>query len=62
MPMPATSIGIARYAGVLHVSGPSTPTTACCQSSSAMRNARAASSGSRSFSTRYAMAAAAAAM
>ena len=35
MPMPASSIGVAANAGVCHVVGPSTPTIACCQSSSA---------------------------
>jgi hypothetical protein len=49
-------------AGVCQVDGPSTPTIACAQSSSAIARLRAASAGIADLSTRDAIAAAAAAM
>ena len=61
-PIAASSMRLAAKAGVCQVDGPSTPTTACSQSSSATRRLRAARAGSRSSSTRDAIAPAAAAM
>jgi hypothetical protein len=53
---------VAANAGVLQVDGPSTPAMAYCQSSSAIAQRARRERGSRSFSTRYAIASAAAAM